>query len=321
VDHALWQEASDVRTEIGYGKAQISVYRTQAAPLTGVPPIPESAFTGRPNTLFAAEVDVEVFGDNFLPAYTEGDNRAVVATDTMKNFVLRQALAYDGATLEGLLAFLGRQFLATYPQMQHLRLSGREQPFTAASVPDGAGGFGTSPVLFSRAYGDYATATLDLTRAGAAPAVTAHRCGRRGLQLIKLTGSAFAQFARDEYTTLPERVDRPLFIYLDVFWEYADVAALLAPTAAHYIAAEQVRDVVQVTFHTFVSQSIQHLIHEMGLHLLDRFPQMAAVSFAAQNRLWDTAFVSDADPLTKVYTDPRPPYGMITLTMRRDAQA
>jgi urate oxidase len=56
----------------------------------------------------------------------------------------------------------------------------------------------------------------------------------------------------------------------------------------------------------------------MGLCLLARFPQMAAVSFAAQNRLWDTAFVSDTDPQTKVYTDPRPPYGLITLTMRRD---
>jgi urate oxidase len=314
----MWQEADDVHTEIGYGKAQISVYRTHAAPLTGVPPIPESAFTGRPNTLFAAEVAVEVFGDNFLPAYTEGDNRLVVATDTMKNFVLHQALAYEGATLEGLLHFLGGQFLATYPQMQRLRLTGTEQPFTAVVVPVEAGGFGASTVLFSRAHDDHATATLEMSRAGEHPAVTAHRCGRQGLQLIKLTGSAFAQFARDEYTTLPERVDRPLFIYLDVFWEYAGVAVLLAPEAARYIAAEQVRDVVQVTFHTFVSQSIQHLIHEMGLRLLARFPQMASVSFAAQNRLWDTAFVSDDDPQTKVYTDPRPPYGMITLTIKKD---
>jgi urate oxidase len=254
-----------------------------------------------------------------LPAYTEGDNRAVVATDTMKNFVLRQALAFDGATLEALLAFLGREFLATYPQMQRLRLTGTEQPFAAAPVPTEAGaGFGASPVLFSRAHNDYAVATLDVERAAEGIAIPAHRCGRRGLQLIKLTGSAFAQIARDEYTTLPERVDRPLFIYLDVFWEYGDAAALTAPDATAYIAAEQVRDVVQVTFHTFVSQSIQHLIHEMGLRLLARFPQMAAVSFAAQNRLWDTAFVSDDDPQTKVYTDPRPPYGLITLTIMRD---
>jgi urate oxidase len=319
VDHAQRQEARDMPTEIGYGKAQISVYRTHATPLRGVPPIPESTFTGRPNTLFAAEVDVEVFGDNFLPAYTAGDNRLVGATDTMKNFVLRQALAFDGATLEGLLAFLGRHFLATYPQMQRLRLTGTEQPFTAAPVPTEGGAFEASAVLFSRAHNDYATAWVDVIRTGEGVAITDHRCGRRGLQLIKLTGSAFAQFARDEYTTLPERVDRPLFIHLDVFWEYGDPGQMLAPEATHYIAAEQVRDVVQVTFQTFVSQSIQHLIYEMGQRLLARFPQMAAVSFAAQNRLWDTAFVADDDPQVKVYTDPRPPYGLITLTLRRDA--
>ena len=102
-----------MKAEISYGKGQVSVYRTYARPLQGVQRIAESDFTGRPNTLFAAEVDVEVFGDNFLPAYTEGDNSNVVATDTMKNFVLGQALEYDGATLEGFLYFLGRRFLDT----------------------------------------------------------------------------------------------------------------------------------------------------------------------------------------------------------------
>jgi len=75
-----------------------------------------------------------VLGDNFLPAYTEGDNSNVVATDTMKNFVLREALAYDGATLEGFLDFVGRRFLDTYPQIHSLRLTGHEQPFHAAPV-------------------------------------------------------------------------------------------------------------------------------------------------------------------------------------------
>ena len=42
-------------------------------------------------------------GENFPAAYIEGDNSAVVATDTMKNFILRESLAYDGDTLEGLL--------------------------------------------------------------------------------------------------------------------------------------------------------------------------------------------------------------------------
>src|SRR4028119_923353 len=122
--------------EIGYGKHRVPVYRVYASPLQGVTAIPESSFVGRPNELFACDVDVEVVGDDFLPAYTEGDNQMVVATDSMKNFVLRQALAYDGATLEGLLAFLGHGFTATYPQLRRLRLTAHELPFVAATVPD-----------------------------------------------------------------------------------------------------------------------------------------------------------------------------------------
>jgi urate oxidase len=304
---------------IRYGKGDIALYRTYARPLEGITPIPESAFTSRPNTLFAVEVMVEVFGDNFLPAYTEGDNRNVVATDTMKNFVLRQALRYEGATLEGLLHFLGREFLATYPQMVSLRLTGKEAPFKAASVPGGDGGtWNDSNVLFGRLHDDYALAALDIERDGDGVRVTEHRCGRNGLQLIKITGSSFRSFARDSFTTLPEQVDRPLFIYLDIGWRYTDPADMLAPDHRRYIAAEQVRDLVQVVFHEFVSMSIQHLVHEMGTRLLARFPQMAEVSFEAQNRLWDTAAVSETDPRVKVYCDPRPPYGLIGLTLRRE---
>lgn len=300
---------------ISYGKSQVTFYRTYAAPLR-VTSIPESAFDGRENTLFAAEVAVEVFGDNFLTAYTEGDNREVVATDTMKNFVLRQALAFDGATLEGFLAMLGQQFLTTYPQMQSLRLTGSEQPFRAASVPGAAQrGFAESGVLFSRVHDDASFAELDVGRDGTTPVVLAQRSGRVGMQLIKLTGSSFAQFARDDYTTLPEVTDRPLFIYLDVFWRYADPAAL--HDSERYVAAEQVRDLVQTVFHEFNSRSIQHLVHEMGQRLLARFPQLSQIAFEAQNRLWDTAFVSESDPQTKVYCDPRPPYGLIRLTLDR----
>ncbi|HEU0113296.1 MAG TPA: 2-oxo-4-hydroxy-4-carboxy-5-ureidoimidazoline decarboxylase, partial [Thermomicrobiales bacterium] len=77
--------------EISYGKRRVPVYRVYARPLEGVAAVPESTFRGRSNTLLAAEVDVEVFGDDFLPAYTVGDNSTVVATDSMKNFILRES--------------------------------------------------------------------------------------------------------------------------------------------------------------------------------------------------------------------------------------
>jgi urate oxidase len=71
-------------------------------------------------------------------------------------------------------------------------------------------------------------------------------------------------------------------------------------------------------FHEFVSLSIQHLVNEMGERILARFPQLAEVSFDAQNRLWDLSSKSEADPRMKVYTDPRPPYGSIGLRLFRD---
>jgi urate oxidase len=308
---------------IRYGKADVAFYRTYARPLTGLTPVPESAFTGRDNRLFAASVDVEVFGDNFLPSYTEGDNRLVVATDSMKNFVFAKALEYPGATLEGYLRFLGEQFLETYAQMEWLRLTAHELAFDAPNVPTdhGAGSFGASPVLFGQMRDDHAVVGLELVRADRGVRPRALRCGREGLRLIKLTGSGFAQFVRDEFTTLPEVVDRPLFIYLDVFWTYLDPAAAVADEPTGYVAPEQVRDVVATVFHQFVSMSIQHLVHEMGQRLLQRFPTLASVSFEAQNRLWDTMLADEADPARKVYGDPRPPYGSIGLTLTRQASA
>jgi len=302
--------------EIAYGKRAVPVYRTYAAPLR-VAAIPESPFVGRENALLAAEIDVEVLGDDFLPAYTAGDNSLVVATDSIKNYVLRESLAYDGATLEGLLSHLGAGLAAAYDQLRRLRLTARELPFSPVPVPAADGGFAASGVLLDRGRGDYATATLELAKRGDTVAVVDHRCHRRNLQLMKLSGSAFTAFVRDAYTTLPERRDRPLYVFLDISWRYADPADLLAADRGRYVPAEQVRDLIATVFDGFVSESIQHLVHEMGRRLLARFPPLAEVGFVAQNRTRDPAAESGTDDRVKVYTDPFPAYGEIRLTLRR----
>jgi urate oxidase/2-oxo-4-hydroxy-4-carboxy-5-ureidoimidazoline decarboxylase len=275
-----------MRQVIRYGKHNVSFYRTH--PTRG---------------LLAGRANIDVFGDNFLPAYTEGDNREVVATDTMKNFVYAMALEYPGASHEGFAAFLGRRMLATYPQMQSLRLLIEEIPFAMHS-----------PKLLSPLDDDYGTVELGVER----DRLRTLRCGRRNLRLVKLTGSAFKDFARDAYTTLPERQDRPLFIHLDVHWRYRRIEDGISDGPAR-IASEAVRDAVIATFDDFVSMSIQHLVHEMGTRLLARFAALGEVSFEAQNRLWDTSKLSETDPTTKVFSDPKPAHGMIGLTLNRDA--
>lgn len=288
-----------MKLEAQYGKLGVGVYRTYAQPLR-VAPIPESGFTGRDNALLACAVSVDLVGARFVPSYTEGDNREVVATDTMKNFILAMSLEFDGATLEELLPFLGRRFLARYAQIEAVRLRAREIPYVAA----------TRDVLF-RSGGDVSVAEIALDRTG----VTDHRSGREGMQLARLGGSSFAGFVRDEYTTLPETEDRPLVLHLDVHWRYADVQEALE--TARYVAPEQVRDLAAHVVGEFASRSIQHLVHAIAQRLLARFPQLGEVSLEAQNRLWDEARASTSDPRVKVFTDPRPAYGRIGLTLRR----
>ncbi len=309
-----------MKAEIYYGKADVATYRTYATPLEGITAIPESAFEGKSNTLLAATIEVQVLGTAFMAAYTEGDNRLVVATDTMKNFIHRESLAFSGATLEEWLAFIGRRFLETYPHMERLRVSGVEIPFEPAVVPAADGdGWEASEVLFERQHGDRSSATLELGRTPAGEVeVTDLQAGRVGLQMMKVTGSAFADFARDSYTTLPERRDRPLYIHLDVGWKYDSPATALAADHASYVAGEQVADLVGAVFHRFVSLSIQHLVNEIGAAMLERWPQLAEVSFEAQNRLWDLSVTSESDERVKVYCDPRPPYGRIGLVLKRD---
>ena len=262
---------------IGYGKEAVSVYRTDGV-----------------SSLFAAEIGMTARGEAFLPSYTEGDNTVVVATDSMKNFIQITALEYEEGSLEGFLELLGRRFLDLYGQVERIELTAREVPFARRSEQS-----------FQAVGGDRAVAELAFGRDG----TVEHRSGREGLRLVKLTGSSFENFVRDEYTTLADSRDRPLFIHLDVHWRNRDFAARAD--------GEAVRDSLTATFAAFDSASIQELVHEMGVRALAAFPEIDEIAFEGQNRLWDTAQVDGRDERVRVYTDPRPPYGRIELTLGR----
>jgi urate oxidase / 2-oxo-4-hydroxy-4-carboxy-5-ureidoimidazoline decarboxylase len=279
-------------TEISYGKARVAFYRVG----------------GRDVEPFAASVDVDVFGERFMHAYTKGDNREVVATDTMKNFVYAMAAEYTGRTLLALCAFLGRRFLETYPVMESLRVSAREIPLDPAS-PEG----GPSDVLFRSTRGDVAFAEATLER-DPDVRVTGARSGWVGMVLVKTTGSSFSSFARDDYTTLPELVDRPLTIHLDAYWRYADLRDGVAEGFG-IPGPRAVRDEIERTFHEFNSRSIQHLVHEMGVRLLAAHAQLSEIEFAAENHTPD--HVRDGPDGAKLFAEPRATFGRIGLVLRR----
>jgi urate oxidase/2-oxo-4-hydroxy-4-carboxy-5-ureidoimidazoline decarboxylase len=256
-----------------YGKDAVSVYRTED------------------ERLFACEVRLLARGEAFTASYTEGDNSAVVATDSMKNFIHRTALDFEGGSIEDFLVEVGRRFVERYEHVEAVELHGRETVFARRA---GA--------VLQRLYDDYGVADVwiypDISRL--------ERSGRNGLHLVKLSGSSFAGFVRDEYTTLPDAHDRPLFVHLDVSWHNADYA--------RRADGERLRDLLVETFADFKSESIQHLVHEMGVRALDRFGEVDNIAFRAENRLWDTAQEKDG---ATIYADARPPFGVITLSLDR----
>jgi urate oxidase / 2-oxo-4-hydroxy-4-carboxy-5-ureidoimidazoline decarboxylase len=303
---------------MSYGKADVWVYRTYATPLTGVRAIPESSFLSRQNIIFGVNVKVAVEGEKFFSSFKEGDNTFVVATDSMKNFILKHAGDYQGATLEGFLEFVGYRFLETYPQMTAINIEGDQIPFDELPVPT-KGSFAPSPLVFRYSLNEQASASVEVKRSKGIP-VTEHLQSRlKGIKLIKVRGSNFFGFVRDEYTTLPESYDRPLFIFLNIEWRYSNPEDAKGNTMDGYVAAEQVRDIACTVFHEKNSPSIQHLIYQIGHRILERFPQLSEVLFESNNRTWET--VLDEIPASregKVFTEPRPPYGFQCFSMKRE---
>jgi len=273
--------------EIQYGKTRVIFFRLakrSAAP-------------------FAASVTIDVFGERFGAAYTEGDNREVVATDTMKNFVYATAADFDGRSPEEYVMFLGHRLLKMYPQMERIRVTAHEVPLDPAHDQ--------SDVVFRLTRGDVAVSHADFERLGDQIVTTAARSGIEGMRLLKTTGSSFAQFARDEYTSLPELTDRPLTIRMDVHWRYTDPSR----AEGRGVSADLVRRALEQTFHDFNSRSIQQLVHVMGTGLLSGFAAISEVEFAAENHTPDK--VADGKGDVFVFAEPRQTFGKIGLVLRR----
>ncbi len=164
-----------------YGKGDVIVYRLYR--------------DGRPNAVFGANVKLLIYGDAFWQTYTTGDNTGLVATDSMKNFIQRETLNFDGNDLESYCNFLADKFLTKYPQAEGAQVSATEIPYSAVAG---------SEVAFVPAGPASPNSVVELTRRGDRLETVEARSGITGFRLLRLKGSAFTGFVRDEYTTLPD---------------------------------------------------------------------------------------------------------------------
>jgi urate oxidase len=271
-----------------YGKGDVIVYRLNRVG----------------GAVFGASITILIYGDAFWSTYTTGDNAGLIATDSMKNFVQREILNFEGSDLEDCCRFLGAKFLDLYPQVEGVQMSAAEIPY--AALPN-------SEVAFAPAGPERATARLELNRKG----VVEIASGIQGVKLLRLGGSAFHGFVRDQYTTLPDIKNRPLHMWLDLEWTYTDTAAAFHSGAV----TRNVRGIVREVFHGFESGSIQQVIYQIGTKMLADIPSIAEAHLEANNRTWDT--IAELDKGDErggdlgVYTEARPPFGILGLRLKR----
>jgi urate oxidase len=271
-----------------YGKGDVIVYRLNR----------DGKAAGGGSFVFGASITSLVYGDALWSTYTTGDNTGLIATDSMKNFIQREVLNYEGSDLEDCCRFLGAKFLDIYPQVEGVQMSAIEIPY--AALPN-------SDVSFAPAGPDRATARLELNRDEAVEIAS----GIRGFKLLRLGGSAFHGFVRDQYTTLPDIANRPLHMWLDLEWLYTESSAGFSSGAV----TAAVRRIVREVFHAFESGSIQQVIYQIGTKMLADIPSIAEVHLEANNRTWDT-IVERGEELG-VYTEARPPFGVLGLRLKR----
>ncbi len=249
-------------------------------------------------------VSVRVQGA-FEAAHIDGDNSAVLPTDTMKNTVYALAQAHRSSPLEAFALAVSERLLSASPAASTVTVEIEAKAWDRIRV-----GERPHDHAFARGSPAQRVARVERTRTS-----TTFAAGVSGMALLKSSGSAFSGFPRDDFTTLRDTRDRILATDIDAEWRYAG-----APESFD-LAWRAVRDALTETFADHASESVQHTLYAMGGAALRRCDDVAEIHIRMPNRhhlLVDlTPF--GQDNRNDVFVAIEEPYGLIEATVRRAA--
>jgi len=212
---------------------------------------------------FDLNVQVLLEGD-VETAHTEGDNRAVLPTDTMKNTVYGLAQGHLTHDLEGFAGVISDHFLSREGVTG--ALVSISQRLWARAGPTGFIGGGSE------------RRTARVAKGTSGPGNDTTWAGIEGLVVLKTAGSAFSGFPHDEFTVLPETEDRILATSVTATWRYS---ALPEDTTLTW---ERAREAMVELFFDAWSASVQHQGWLMAVGLLAAIPEIEEVEFHLPNQ-------------------------------------
>ncbi len=256
--------------------------------------------------LFEIDAQVLLEGD-FDAAYTQGDNRNVVATDTIKNTVYVVAKENDFNSIEQFATILCRHFVKTYPQASGAKVDLVQDAWHRINVAGKP-----HDHAFTVAGPQKRVCTVKLDRSGLEPEVNS---GVRDLTVLKTTASEWKDFHRDRYRTLKDTSDRILATKVNAMWKYR------SGSVDYNAACCSVWGAILDTFATTHSLGVQQTIYDMGNAALDACADLSEITFELPN-LHRIPFMLDPFGLkfeNDIFVATDEPFGLITGTIKRKA--
>lgn len=273
-----------------YGKGRVRVMRVHRE--------------GEYNEVRDLSVDTMLESAVMAPSWSEGDNRNVVATDTIKNITYIVARENLRAAPEVFGERLASRFLERYPQVEAVRVRMVETRWQRAEF-----GGTAHPHGFTLDGNGKPTATVQLAQGGAAEIVS----GVEGYTFMKSTASGWEDYVMDEYTTLPPTNDRIAATAMDAHWSWRATPADYASANALLLAT------MLEVFATTYSKGVQDSLYRMGEAALGAVPEVATVTMACPNKHYIPmkldAFGLSGDNCVFIATDE--PHGQIECTVGR----
>jgi urate oxidase len=240
----------------------------------------------------------------FGAAYLVGDQSDVLPTDTQKNTAFAYAKSVGIDSIEAYGLALARHFVADVAPVEGARIEIEEYAWERAVI-DGV----EHDHTWTRAGRETRTAAITVDATGEYVVG-----GFKDLVILKSTGSEFADFLVDDYTTLQPTNDRVMATSLVARWRFAGTDA---GWNAVYPA---VKAIMVREFATLQSLALQQTLWHMGRAVLKEIPEIVEVRLAAPNK---HHFLVDLSPFGlenpgEVFIAADRPYGLIEAQVLRD---
>jgi urate oxidase len=251
------------------------------------------------------DVAIRVFGA-FENAYTEGNNRFVLPTDTMKNTVYVLARLQPLGEIESFGVNIANHFLMRNPHLTRARIMISEHIWERI-ICNGQ----PQDSSFRMSGSENRTAVIDANRTN-----TLVQGGIRNLVVLKTSKSGFQDFLRDEYTTLKDTSDRLLSSIVNAEWSYSSAVTDFTNAWA------SVRATLLNTFAAHESSSVQHTLYAMAQAVLQAFNTIERITLSMPNRHCipvDLSSFGMANP-NEIFLPVEEPSGLIEATVERGAK-